>query len=126
MIAELSHCCDSAPAHSRGSPFTSEHLADSFSIRRNVGAEHKVLFVTGCALTFVTWSATLLTERWLRHIRRIPGSLHKRETRFDIVSVVFGVLGGLSLLLLSVFDAVNYKRVQCVACGPVAQNQPLT
>lgn len=59
----------------------------------------------------VTWSLTLLSERWLRHIRRIPGSLHKRETRFDIVSVVFGILGGVALLLLSIFDAVNYTNV---------------
>lgn len=77
----------------------------------NVGAAHKALFVAGCALTFVFWTLTLLTERWLRHIRRIPGSLHKRETRIDIASVVFGILGGLALLMLSIFDAVNYPPV---------------
>lgn len=85
--------------------------SDASSQISNVGAEHKVLFVVGNALTFVFFSLTLLTERWLHHIRRIPGSLIKHETNLDIASVVFGILGGLALLMLAIFDAVNYKNV---------------
>lgn len=77
----------------------------------NVGAEHKALFIAGNACTFVFWSLTLLTERWLHHIRRIPGSLNRHETNLDIASVVFGILGGLALLLLAIFDANNYENV---------------
>lgn len=87
----------------------------------NVGAAHQALFIAGSALTFVTFSITLLTERtsfrslarsqsvadwlgytgWLRHVRRIPGALQKRERNADIAAVVFGILGGIALLLLS-------------------------
>ncbi|KAK4052807.1 hypothetical protein OIV83_002094 [Microbotryomycetes sp. JL201] len=77
----------------------------------NVGAEHKTLFIAGNACTFAFWSITLITERWLHHLRRIPGSLNRHETNLDIASVVFGCLGGLALLLLAIFDANNYANV---------------
>ena len=83
----------------------------------HVGAAHRVrssllaltradsrtqeLFIPGTALTFISFSMTLITERWLRHLRRIPGALRKREKVADIAGLVFGALGGLALLLLS-------------------------
>jgi hypothetical protein len=77
----------------------------------NIGAEHKTLFIVGNSLTCFFWALTLLTERWLHHVRRIPGSLRKHETNLDIASVVFGIMGGLALVFLAIFDAVNYAPV---------------
>lgn len=77
----------------------------------NIGAEHKTLFIVGNALTCFFWAGTLLTERWLHHVRRIPGSLRKHETNLDIAAVVFGIIGGLALVFLAIFDAVNYSNV---------------
>lgn len=54
---------------------------------------------------------TVLIERHLRHKRRIPGSMHKRTTHYDIVSVVFAIIGALALIFLSIFDAFDYSRV---------------
>ncbi|KAK4704524.1 hypothetical protein P7C70_g1689, partial [Phenoliferia sp. Uapishka_3] len=96
----------------------------------DVGAAHRALFIPGTALTFITYSATLLTERWLRHIRRIPGVLAKKERYADILAVVFGIIGGLALLLLSIFNAFDYSTahwiltavfVVCVAISAACQ-----
>jgi Frag1/DRAM/Sfk1 family len=54
---------------------------------------------------------TVLIERHLRHKRRIPGSLHKRTTHYDIASVIFAIIGSLGLIFLSIFDAFNYSNV---------------
>lgn len=73
----------------------------------DVGATHKALFVAGTALTLLFYTATLLAERYLRHMRRIPGSLKARHTRIDIAAVVFGILGGLALLFLSYVCSIS-------------------
>lgn len=67
----------------------------------NVGAEHQALFIAGTALTSLFYTLTLLSERWLRHLRRIPGALHKRDRDVDIAACVFGILGALALVLLA-------------------------
>lgn len=72
------------------------------------------LFIPGTALTFVTYSATMLTERWLRHIRRIPGALHKKERYADILAVIFAIIGGLALMLLSCVRLSSRRRGQKV------------
>jgi hypothetical protein len=80
----------------------------------DVGAAHRELFIPGTALTFIFYSLSLITERWLRHLRRIPGSLRRRETAYDITAVVFGVIGGLALLLLSIFNAFDYSTAHWI------------
>ncbi|KAL8280353.1 hypothetical protein RQP46_007270 [Phenoliferia psychrophenolica] len=96
----------------------------------DVGAAHRGLFIPGTALTFITYSATLLTERWLRHLRRIPGALRRRERYADILAVVFGMIGGLALMLLSILNAFDYSTahwiltavfVVCVAISAACQ-----
>lgn len=96
----------------------------------DVGAAHRELFIPGCALTFVFFTASLCLERWLRHVRRIPGALAKREKVVDIIAVIFGTLGGLALLLLSIFNAFQYSTahwiltavfVVCIALCAICQ-----
>lgn len=67
----------------------------------DAGAAHKWLFITGNALTFAFYSATLVAERWLRHIRRIPGSFKRSQSAIDIFAVIFGIIGGAALLFLA-------------------------
>ena len=38
----------------------------------DVGAEHHWLFITGAVLTIFFYWMTMLFERWLRHVDRIP------------------------------------------------------
>jgi hypothetical protein len=84
----------------------------------------------GCVLTVIFWSLTLFAERWLRHLRRIPGSLKRKETVVDAVAVAFGVLGGIALILVSAFNCWSFPPVHwsfaaifvvCIAIGAVCQ-----
>ena len=80
----------------------------------DVGAAHRALFIPGTALTWIFYSASLFTERYLRHIRRIPGSMRKRETTWDIIACIFGFCGGLALMLLSILDAFNHSTAHWI------------
>lgn len=53
----------------------------------------------------------VLLERHLRHLRRIPGSLRKRQTVLDILSLVFAIIGAIGLVILSVCDTIDYPTV---------------
>jgi hypothetical protein len=45
---------------------------------------------------------SMLCERWLRHIDRIPTDVRKREWVYDWLAIVFAAVGCAGLLLLSV------------------------
>ncbi|POY75928.1 hypothetical protein BMF94_1012 [Rhodotorula taiwanensis] len=96
----------------------------------NIGAEHQWLFILGCALTAVFCTllrtlrtrnpadvaisadtATLLAERWLRHLRRIPGALRVHDRNCDIAACVFGILGAIALVILSSANDRIYPNV---------------
>ena len=79
----------------------------------NVGARHKPQFIVGTALTGTLYVITLiLTKRTfdLETRRRFKRSV-------SILSIVFGVISGASLLLLAVFDSVNYKGAHYTFTG---------
>ncbi|EST07754.1 Frag1/DRAM/Sfk1 [Kalmanozyma brasiliensis GHG001] len=77
----------------------------------DVGAAHRTFFIIFCALTAFFYISTTFAERALRHSRRIPGSIRKKQTVLDICSVVCAIIGSAALVLLSVFDAFNHSRV---------------
>ncbi|GAA5915450.1 hypothetical protein JCM5296_002705 [Sporobolomyces johnsonii] len=75
------------------------------------GAEHQWLFIVGTVLTSLFYTLTLLAERWLRHLRRIPGAIRKRDRNADIVACVFGILGAISLIILACFNDLAFPNV---------------
>lgn len=77
----------------------------------DVGAAHRTFFIIFCALTATFYILTTFAERHLRHQRRIPGSIRKKQTVLDIFSVICAIIGSLGLLFLSIFDAFDYSRV---------------
>lgn len=77
----------------------------------DVGAQHKTFFIIFCSCTAGFYILTTLAERHLRHQRRIPGSIRKKQTILDICSVICAVIGCVALILLSVFDAFNHSTV---------------
>ncbi|SJX61898.1 uncharacterized protein SRS1_12882 [Sporisorium reilianum f. sp. reilianum] len=77
----------------------------------DVGATHKTFFIIFCCLTSAFYILTTLAERQLRHARKIPGSVRKKQTILDICSVVCAVIGSAALILLSIFDAFNHSTV---------------
>lgn len=77
----------------------------------DVGAAHHTYFIIFSSLSAGFYILTVLVERHLRHQRRIPGSLKKKQTVLDIFSLIFAVIGAAALVLLSVFDAFHYSNV---------------
>ncbi|GAA5876808.1 hypothetical protein JCM3774_003479, partial [Rhodotorula dairenensis] len=77
----------------------------------NIGAEHQWLFILGSALTAIFYSLTLLAERWLRHLRRIPGPLRSRDRWTDICACIFGILGACALVILASANDRDFPTV---------------
>jgi len=80
----------------------------------DVGAAHQWLFIVGCVLTAVTYFTTLLFERWLRHVDRIPGTVRSRERILDVLAIVFGGIGATALILLSCFKSTRFSTVHWI------------
>jgi hypothetical protein len=89
--------------------------------RSDVGAAHKAVFIPGTALTWIFYSASLFTERWLRHLRRIPGSMRKPNTASSCVACVFGFCGGFALMLLSIIDAFNHSTAHWILTADTSE-----
>ncbi|KAJ3572553.1 hypothetical protein NP233_g3009 [Leucocoprinus birnbaumii] len=69
----------------------------------------KPLFIVGCAITALSFFLSLVVERFFRHTGRLVGHLRRRETVFGILAMLGSFIGGLGLLLLSIFDTKRYK-----------------
>ncbi|GAA6030856.1 hypothetical protein JCM8097_008909 [Rhodosporidiobolus ruineniae] len=100
----------------------------------NIGAEHQWLFIVGTCLTSFFYALALLSERWLRHLRRLPGALRRRDRNADIVCLVFGLLGGVALIILACFNDLAFPNVHwsftaifvvCIAISAIAQTLEL-
>ncbi|KDN51337.1 hypothetical protein K437DRAFT_56073 [Tilletiaria anomala UBC 951] len=77
----------------------------------DIGAAHHAFFIGLSCTTAGLYILTVLIERQLRHSRRIPGSVRRRTTVFDVASVIFAIIGSLGLIFLSIFDAFDYSTV---------------
>ncbi|KAH7360397.1 Frag1/DRAM/Sfk1 [Rhexocercosporidium sp. MPI-PUGE-AT-0058] len=71
----------------------------------------KPLFITGSTITSLSMDLSLLSERWLRHRGHLTSNYTQNEKRLSIASIVCGVVGGLGLLFLSIFDTARYSNV---------------
>lgn len=48
----------------------------------------------------------MLSERWLRHVDRLPSDMRRREQVFDWLAIAFCCMGSAGLILLSI---VSFK-----------------
>jgi Frag1/DRAM/Sfk1 family len=80
------------------------------SLRSDVGAAHKGLFIPIACVTAALYVLTLFLERTLRHLDRLPTDrVGHRARNFDIAAIVFGTIGAISLVLLACLDAFNHS-----------------
>ncbi|KAK2750290.1 hypothetical protein FQN55_002437 [Onygenales sp. PD_40] len=70
----------------------------------------KPLFITGCAITAVFFNLSFLSERWLRHSGQLARNKGRADRNLAIISIVFAIAGGAGLILLSIFDTVNFPH----------------
>ncbi|KAL5327089.1 hypothetical protein ACEPPN_004780 [Leptodophora sp. 'Broadleaf-Isolate-01'] len=91
--------------------YTSMDAAQSIPYISDIGASTlKPLFITGSAITTISVDLSLLSERWLRHRGHLTNNYTQTEKRLSIASIVCGVIGGLGLLFLSIFDTARWSR----------------
>ncbi|KAJ7671580.1 Frag1/DRAM/Sfk1 [Mycena polygramma] len=85
---------------------------ESIAYISDVGADFlKPLFVTGCCITAVAFFSSLLIERYLRHSGRLIPTMRRREKVFSVLAVLGSFIGGLGLILLSIFDTKRHPSL---------------
>lgn len=93
-----------------GKPQYQESSA-SFPFISDVGAAHLTWFRIFSVLTAFFYICSAFAERYLRSSRRIPGSVKRRQTIYDIISVVLACLGAIFLIILANFNDRDYSTV---------------
>eukprot|EP01117_Protostelium_nocturnum_P004899 TRINITY_DN1777_c0_g1_i1.p1 TRINITY_DN1777_c0_g1~~TRINITY_DN1777_c0_g1_i1.p1 ORF type:complete len:273 (+),score=50.69 TRINITY_DN1777_c0_g1_i1:188-1006(+) len=91
---------EGAPRY-RGQTATIVYISDT-------GAEHKALFVAGASVTAVFYVISLIVERYLRHEARLPKAKRTVEKVMAGLAIVFGTIGAIGLVLLTIFDVFNH------------------
>ena len=74
----------------------------------------KPLFITTACITAVGFVASLGVERWLRHAGRLLPNMRRRERVMSILAILGALIGGLGLVLLSIFDTRRHSRLHRV------------
>ncbi|RSH85040.1 uncharacterized protein EHS24_006628 [Apiotrichum porosum] len=77
----------------------------------DIAAGHKRVFIPLTCITAAFYVASLLAERWLRYIDRLPTDIRKREEILSWLGIVCATIGGTALILLAVFDTFHHSRV---------------
>src|SRR2546423_512389 len=71
----------------------------------------KPLFIAGNSVTTVFLVLSFIAERWLRHTGRLARNTHTSQKILSAFSIVFGIAGGVGLILLAVFDTRRHPHL---------------
>ncbi|KAI5116746.1 hypothetical protein M0805_008136 [Coniferiporia weirii] len=71
----------------------------------------KPLFIAGCSITAVGFFMSLVIERWARHEGRLHPDMRRREKVMASLAILGSFIGGLGLILLSVFDTKRHPNM---------------
>lgn len=78
----------------------------------DVGATFlRPLFIAGSATMVVVFDLAFISERWLRHQARLTPTYSKAEAGLSVCAIIFAIIGGAGLILLSIFDTKDYPTV---------------
>jgi hypothetical protein len=78
----------------------------------DVGAfQLKPLFISMSAVMVVTLNASFLAERYLRHNGRLAANTSTTQKVLSILSIVFAMIGGAGIILLSIFDTYRHNTL---------------
>ncbi|WOO78295.1 Protein sfk1 [Vanrija pseudolonga] len=77
----------------------------------NVAGKHKAIFIPITCVTAVGFVLSLVLERWLRRVDRLPTDIRKREKILNWLAILCATIGGIALILLAIFDNFNHSSV---------------
>lgn len=84
----------------------------------DVGAQElKPLFITGCVLTTIFLDISFLSDRWLRHRRRLVPNTTRGEKTLAGLTILCALVGTAGLILLSIFDTARHPKLHDVFLG---------
>ncbi len=96
--------------------FTSDKL--TFIYISDIGATAvQPLFITFTIIQGLFFFLALLSERFLRHKRRLIPNTQKKDRTLSILAIVFGFLGQLGIIFLSIFDTKRHHNVHISMLG---------
>jgi len=77
----------------------------------------KPFFIVGCIFTALTFVATLIAARWLRHRGRLTPDFRTRQKVWAILAILGACIGGTGLILLSILDTKHFTKLHRVFLG---------
>ncbi|KAL5504447.1 hypothetical protein ACEPAH_8523 [Sanghuangporus vaninii] len=81
----------------------------------DIGADIlKPLFIVGSSITAVGFFLSLSIERWARHDGRLVPNMRRREKVMSSLAIAWSFVGGVGLILLSIFDTKRHERLHRV------------
>jgi uncharacterized membrane protein len=84
----------------------------------DVGAsELKPLFIAMSTVTVVVFDLGFIAERWLRHRGRLARNTSRNQKALSILAIIFSVVGGAGLILLTIFDALRHHNLHDTFLG---------
>lgn len=97
---------------SEGSPrYSSMEPGQKIAYISDIGAQGlQPLFIAGSAVTVVVFDAVFISERWLRHRGRLAHNTSRAQKILSICAIIFAVIGAAGLILLTIFDTVDYPN----------------
>ncbi|KAJ9212262.1 hypothetical protein DTO166G4_6206 [Paecilomyces variotii] len=107
LLAMLGHWAAIGTPH-----YVSMERTQTIAYISDIGATGlKPLFITGSVITVVFLDLAFLSERWLRHARKLVPNKGKWDKACACISIFFSIAGALGLILLSIYDTVHYPHV---------------
>ena len=95
-----------------GSPkYVSMEAGQDIAFISDIGATFlKPLFIAGSVTMVVVFDLAFISERWLRHTRRLTPSYNKTETILSVFAIFFAIVGAAGLIFLTIFDTRHYPQ----------------
>jgi len=97
----------------QGSPiYESMQPGQTIAYISDVGAQDlKPLFVAMAAITVVSFDLVFVAQRWLRHKGKLAQNTSWIQKIFNILATLTAIAGAAGLVLLAIFDTVQYPRL---------------
>lgn len=77
----------------------------------------KPLFIAGSAVTMVFLDMAFVSERYLRHTRRLVPNMTRVEKVLSVLAIITAVVGSVGLIMLSILDTYRHNRAHNTFLG---------
>lgn len=77
----------------------------------------KPVFIATSTVMVVTFDLVFITERWLRHQRRLAPNYSRWEKAMSVLAILWSLVGGAGLILLTIFDTAHHQKAHDALLG---------